>query len=113
MAIPRQPARKGAGDEGRNLVLASEAELLPLAREALEALWEDEYQEQDEGDEEKDEKMMCMTFHCTCLFTKCIGPPSHLLRTETFERSTSAMYRNLRARYFCSVQKLMSEIPKV
>ena len=36
--IPGQDARKGARNEGRNMVLESEAELLLLAEEGVEAL---------------------------------------------------------------------------
>jgi hypothetical protein len=39
--IPGQDARKGARNEGRNLVFESEAALLLLAKEGAEALWAD------------------------------------------------------------------------
>jgi len=52
--IPGQAARKGARNEGMNLVLESEAELLLLGREDVDALWADEDDEDDEGDEESD-----------------------------------------------------------
>ena len=52
--IPWQAARKGARNEGKNLVLESEAELLLLVKGGVEALWEDEDAEDDEGDEESD-----------------------------------------------------------
>ena len=47
-------ARKDAKNEGRNLVLESEAELLLLAKEGGKALWADQGEEDDEGDEESD-----------------------------------------------------------
>ena len=50
-----QAARKNARNEGRNLVLESEAELLLLAKEGVEALWADEDEEGEEGDEGSDE----------------------------------------------------------
>ena len=52
--ITGQAPRKGARNEGRNLVLESEAELLLLAKEGVEALLADEDEEDDEGDEESD-----------------------------------------------------------
>ena len=52
--IPGQAARKGARNEGRNLVLEIEAELLLLAKEGVEGLWADEDEEDEEGDEESD-----------------------------------------------------------
>jgi len=52
---PGQAARKNARNEGRNLVLESEAELLLLAKEGVEALWADEDEEGGEGDEGSDE----------------------------------------------------------
>jgi len=52
--IPWQAHRKGARNEGMNLVLESEAKLLLLAKEGVEALWADEDEEDDEGDEESD-----------------------------------------------------------
>jgi len=52
--ISGQAPRKGARNEGRNLVLESEAELLLLAKEGVEALWKNEDEEDDEGDEESD-----------------------------------------------------------
>jgi len=54
-SIPGQAARKNARNEGRNLVLESEAELLLLAKEGVEALWADEDEEDEEGDEGSDE----------------------------------------------------------
>ena len=53
--IPGQAARKGARNEGRNLVLESEAELFLLAKEGVEALWADEDEEDDEVDEKSDQ----------------------------------------------------------
>ena len=53
--IPGLAAKKDARNEGRNLVLESEAELLLLAKGGVEALWADEDEEDDEGDEESDE----------------------------------------------------------
>jgi hypothetical protein len=50
--FPRQAARKGARNEGRNLVLGSEAEFLLLAKKGVEALCADE---DDEGYEESDQ----------------------------------------------------------
>ena len=44
---PGHAARKNARNEGRNLVLESEAELLLLAKEGVEALWADEDEEDD------------------------------------------------------------------
>jgi hypothetical protein len=54
-SIPGQAARKGSRNEGRNLVLESEPELLLLAREGVQELWADEDEEYEEGDEESDE----------------------------------------------------------